>query len=184
MIMERRLLAQDGIILADNVLALGCTVDSSVGKPNDSAQKNGAELRKFNDHIAEVARSHGNHANRCRTIVSMSACYPCLMVSHSSNGDRTCIPFNASNPISPSTTVSQQTVAAVPVPSIVAPSISITNVPPPATVTISPVLAHPPSTPVVSPTRKSKKRTNSPMVFQIGETPMKNKTTSLVRRGE
>ena len=59
MIMERRLLAQDGIILADNVLALGCTVDSTVGKPNDSAQKNGAELRKFNDRIAEVARSHG-----------------------------------------------------------------------------------------------------------------------------
>jgi hypothetical protein len=56
MIMERRLLAQDGIILADNVLALGCTVDSTVGKPNDSAQKNGAELRKFNDHIAEDDR--------------------------------------------------------------------------------------------------------------------------------
>jgi predicted O-methyltransferase YrrM len=60
MIMERKLLAQDGIILADNVLALGCTVDSTVGKPNDSAQKNGVELRKFNDHIAEVAPLHLN----------------------------------------------------------------------------------------------------------------------------
>lgn len=54
MIMERRLLAQDGIILADNVLALGCTVDSNFGTPHDAAVRNGAELRKFNDRIAEV----------------------------------------------------------------------------------------------------------------------------------
>jgi caffeoyl-CoA O-methyltransferase len=54
MIMERKLLAQDGIILADNILARGCTVDSNVGTHLDSAVRNGAELRKFNDHIAEV----------------------------------------------------------------------------------------------------------------------------------
>ena len=54
MIMDRKLLAQDGIILADNVLASGCTVDSNVGTPPDAAVRNGAELRKFNDHIAEV----------------------------------------------------------------------------------------------------------------------------------
>jgi O-methyltransferase len=53
MIMDRKLLAQDGIILADNVLALGCTVDSKLDTPgHDSAIRNGAELRKFNDHIA------------------------------------------------------------------------------------------------------------------------------------
>jgi len=52
--MERKLLAQDGIILADNVLALGHTVDSSAGNPQDTAVQNGADLRKFNDHIAEV----------------------------------------------------------------------------------------------------------------------------------
>lgn len=52
MIMERNLLAKDGIIVADNVLAKGCTVDSSAGEhPSDSAVKNGAELRKFNDHV-------------------------------------------------------------------------------------------------------------------------------------
>lgn len=56
MIMERKLLAQDGIILADNVLALGCTVDSNVRTPHASAVRNGEELRKFNDHIAEVTR--------------------------------------------------------------------------------------------------------------------------------
>ena len=52
--MERKLLAQDGIILADNILALGCTVDSQIGTPQDPAVRNGVELRKFNDHIAEV----------------------------------------------------------------------------------------------------------------------------------
>lgn len=54
MIMERKLLAQDGIIVADNVLARGCTVDSKAGNPLDSTIQNGVELRKFNDHIAEV----------------------------------------------------------------------------------------------------------------------------------
>jgi len=54
MIMERRLLAQDGIIVADNVLARGCTVDSKAVNPLDSTIQNGVELRKFNDHIAEV----------------------------------------------------------------------------------------------------------------------------------
>ena len=53
-IMERKLLGPDGIILADHVLALGCTVDSSAGTPPDSAVKNGVELRKFNDHIKQV----------------------------------------------------------------------------------------------------------------------------------
>lgn len=57
MIMERRLLAQDGIIVADNVLARGCTVDSKAGNPLDSTIQNGVELRKFNDHIAEVPTS-------------------------------------------------------------------------------------------------------------------------------
>lgn len=57
MIMDRKLLAQDGIILADNVLALGCTVDSKLDTPgHDSAIRNGAELRKFNDHIASDDR--------------------------------------------------------------------------------------------------------------------------------
>jgi hypothetical protein len=66
MIMERKLLASDGIILADNsistrntsniVLSNGCTVDSSAGNPQDSAVRNGAELRKFNDHIASDDR--------------------------------------------------------------------------------------------------------------------------------
>ena len=53
-IMERKLLAQGGIILADSVLALGCTVDSNYGAPHDPAVRNGAELRKFNNHIAQV----------------------------------------------------------------------------------------------------------------------------------
>lgn len=57
MIMERKLLAQDGIIVADNVLAKGCTVDSKVGNPLDSTIQNGVELRKFNDHIAKVPLS-------------------------------------------------------------------------------------------------------------------------------
>jgi len=51
MIMERKLLAQDGIIVADNVLAHGSTADSN-SKANNA--KDSAELRKFNDHIAEV----------------------------------------------------------------------------------------------------------------------------------
>jgi predicted O-methyltransferase YrrM len=54
LIMERRLLAQDGIIVADNVLSQGCTVDSAVKPQTDSALKNGVELRKFNDHVKEV----------------------------------------------------------------------------------------------------------------------------------
>lgn len=54
LIMERKLLAQGGIILADNVLSLGCTVDSKMGAPQSPAVRDGAELRKFNDHIAEV----------------------------------------------------------------------------------------------------------------------------------
>jgi predicted O-methyltransferase YrrM len=53
MIMEHKLLAQNGIIVADNVLAHGQTVDASAGKDS-------AELRKFNDHIAEVT-SRYNH---------------------------------------------------------------------------------------------------------------------------
>jgi predicted O-methyltransferase YrrM len=52
--MDRKLLAQGGIILADNVLSLGCTVDSEMGAPQSPAVRNGAELRKFNNHIAEV----------------------------------------------------------------------------------------------------------------------------------
>jgi len=50
-IMERKLLAQDGIIVADNVLARGSTVDSNANNAKDSA-----ELRKFNDHIAKDDR--------------------------------------------------------------------------------------------------------------------------------
>src|SRR5277367_6002213 len=183
-IMERKLLAQDGIILADNILALGCTVDSTVGKPSDSAHKNGAELRKFNDHIAEVARSHGNQANMGRMIVSMFVCCPCLTASHLSNGDRTCTLSNASNPTSPSTMASQPTVLHVPVLSNAAPSISTINVRPPEIVTISPAQALPLSTPVVSPTKKSKKKTSFPTVFQIEETPMKKRTMSLALRGK
>ena len=53
-IMERKLLGQAGIIVADSVLALGCTVDSNYGAPHDSAVRNGAELRKFNYHISQV----------------------------------------------------------------------------------------------------------------------------------
>jgi len=56
MIMERKLLAPDGIILADNVLSNGCTVDSSAGNAQETAVRNGAELRKFNDRIAEDDR--------------------------------------------------------------------------------------------------------------------------------
>lgn len=56
MIMERPLLAKDGIIVADNVLAKGCTVDSKIGRnTSDSALQNAVELRKFNDHIKDVA---------------------------------------------------------------------------------------------------------------------------------
>ena len=47
--MERKLLAQDGIIVADNILAHGQTVENNAGNAKDSAS-----LRKFNDHIAEV----------------------------------------------------------------------------------------------------------------------------------
>jgi len=54
MIMERRLLAENGIIVADNVLSQGCTVDSAVSPHADLAIKNGEELRKFNSHIKEV----------------------------------------------------------------------------------------------------------------------------------
>jgi len=60
MIMERRLLAQNGIIVADNVLSQGCTVDSAVNPHTDSAIKNGAELRKFNRHIKEVHSCNPN----------------------------------------------------------------------------------------------------------------------------
>jgi predicted O-methyltransferase YrrM len=53
--MERNLLAKDGVIVADNVLAKGYTVDSNAGNHDtDSAVKNGVELRKFNDHVKEV----------------------------------------------------------------------------------------------------------------------------------
>jgi predicted O-methyltransferase YrrM len=54
MIMERKLLASDGIIVANNVLSHGCTVDSNVTTPQDPAVQDGAELRKFNDHIKQV----------------------------------------------------------------------------------------------------------------------------------
>ena len=82
MIMERKLLAQDGIILADNVLALGCTVDSKIGTPHDPAVRNGAELRKFNDHIAEVHIPNNRIVLIFRTTASMFVFYPCLMALH------------------------------------------------------------------------------------------------------
>lgn len=91
-IMERRLLAPDGIILADNILALGCTVDSNVGTPHDSAVRNGAELRKFNAHIAEVTLPPSLPSSirskilitfiAYRTTVSMFVFFPCSTVSH------------------------------------------------------------------------------------------------------
>jgi predicted O-methyltransferase YrrM len=80
MIMERKLLAQDGLLLADNVLAQGCTVDSSAGNPQDSTVRNGVELRKFNDHIAEVYLSDAYLT--CRMIAWMSVFFPCSMVLH------------------------------------------------------------------------------------------------------
>jgi hypothetical protein len=68
MIMERKLLAPDGIILVDDgtiianhltlVLASGCTADASAGNPQDVCVRNGVELRKFNDHIAKVIQFH------------------------------------------------------------------------------------------------------------------------------
>lgn len=81
MIMERKLLVQDGIILADNVLSLGCTVDSKIGTPQDQAVLNGAELRKFNDHIAEVLLDSRIELT-FRTTASMFVFCLCLMALH------------------------------------------------------------------------------------------------------
>ena len=81
MIMERKLLAQDGIILADNVLSLGCTVDSKIGAPQDPAVRNGAELRKFNNRIAEVF-TNNRILLTFRTTASTFVFCPCLMALH------------------------------------------------------------------------------------------------------
>ena len=103
MIMERKLLAQGGVVLADNVLAHGCTVDPKIGTPQDTAVQNGAELRKFNDHIAKVRIYIFwiSGSNNFRMIVLMSAFCQCSMASPLLNGSPICILFSAFNHTSP-----------------------------------------------------------------------------------